>query len=103
MELGGYNTANANSDEYIEQLNFCIFSAVVSLSKSFKRVGVIVQMDSQLILVKIRLGWWMRRKFKWIGIGGFMNWMREDLRVNAIDAAGPFIPSGWRLVVYYER
>ena len=94
---------SGTSNEQIQQVNYFIFSAVVTVSSAFGNVSVRVEPNVDIIVVKINLRWLARRKLKWLRLHNFMEWQREQWRLEAIEKCKEFVPNGFRLWLYYER
>lgn len=78
-----------------QRVTFMIFGAIITATRAFKSVGIKIHPDAQFIIAKIKLkSFWEHRIFKPL---------RAIWLARAEDAAKPHTPTGWRLVICYDR
>lgn len=85
----------SGSTDMVEMLNYVIWGAAVTTTRAFGLVKLNVDSNSNRIFVAIKLRWWARHK-KFAKLHGA--WLaRAETRCKQ------HIPTGWKLLVYYER
>lgn len=85
----------ADSDGMVKMMAENIFSAIAITTKGFDNVVITFNEPSSLVLAKIDLRWFVRNpKFEKL----HQYWL-----VRAERRAKPFLPKGWRLVIYYNK
>ena len=88
------------SEEQIRQVNYNIFCSVAAITKGFGHIEVRAEPSAMMIIVKIRLRWFVKRN--WF-LRGFMNWQRKQWYIEAIEKCSEYVPDGYRLLLYYEK
>jgi hypothetical protein len=78
-----------------EQVSFMIWGAVVTTTRAFSNVEIKVDAVTNRVFVTISLRWWAKiKKF---------NKFRDAWMRLAEKRCKPYIPEGWRLLIYYKK
>jgi len=85
----------ATSHDMVEKVTYTIWGSIMITSKSFRKCEIKIDPMSQRIFAKVSLSWWGR-----LGILGDSRdrWLKE-----AEKGAEEFVPSSFKLLIYYER
>lgn len=84
-----------DADSMVTLMASNIFGAIATTTKGFDKVVITFDEPSSLVLAKINLRWFVQNK-KFEKLHDY--WL-----VKAERRAKPFVPKGWRLVVYYNK
>ena len=85
----------STSDEMVSQVAFTIWAPIVSSSWAFKKVNVKVDPETHRIFACIHLHWWAR--------SNKVRLLRRYWIAKAERKSAPFIPTGWKILIYYEK
>jgi hypothetical protein len=82
------------SFDMTEMVSYNIWGAVVTTTRAFKSVSLKVDANTQRVFVSIALRWWTKYgKFKKL---------RDFWLKRAETRCREMVPSGWKLLIYYE-
>ncbi len=85
----------ADSSGMVEMMANNIFSSIVTTTKAFGEIKITFDDKTQICFAKVALRWFATSKK--------LEKLQNYWLVKAERRAKPFVPKGWRLVVYYDR
>lgn len=84
-----------DSDGMVQMMAENLFSAIAITTKGFDNVVITFNEPSSMVLAKIDLRWFVKHeRFKKL---------HDYWLAKAERKAQPFLPKGWRLVIYYNK
>lgn len=89
------NEFMSNADSMAEQISYMIWGEVVTTTKAFGDVNIKVDANICMVFVSVRLRWWAQSQL--------MEKLRNFWLRRAEIKARNFLPTGWRLLIFYEH
>jgi hypothetical protein len=95
LDKQNLNLNLSTSQDYVEQISYYIWASVVSITKGFNKVEVVIEPRVNRIFIKIFLRWS-------IHFESFSILHRAWLR-RAEESVKEYVPQGWKVMVYYGK
>lgn len=93
VEESLFQHAALSVSDMSEQIAYALWGAVITTTKGFEKVEVRMDANISRIFVAVRVRWWARFER--------MRPLREFWIRRAEIKARQYLPTGWRLLVYY--
>ena len=78
-----------------QRVTFMIFGSIITVTRAFLGVGIKIYPTNQIIIAKIKLRPVFGRKIFRV--------LRTIWLARAEDASKLYTPTGWRLIIFYDR
>ena len=88
-------TPTISGDDMANQAAELVWGSVATTTRAFEKVEVKIDPGSRRVFLSISLRWWARHKR--------FELFRKYWMAKAERRSKPFIPSGWKPLIYYKE